>query len=52
MRHFGFAFRTRDNDNYMIIDMLRTKTEQKFQLLQVLEFNSDRKRMSVLLRDN
>ena len=51
MRHFGFAFHDRDLDDNMIIKMTRTGQELKFKLLHVIEFNSDRKRMSVIVRD-
>ena len=51
MRHLGFAFRCRDTDDNIVIDHLRLKTESKYKLLHVIEFNSDRKRMSVIVRD-
>jgi magnesium-transporting ATPase (P-type) len=50
MRHFGFAFRDRDNDDNIIIDSSITKETLKYKLLHVFEFNSDRKRMSVVVR--
>lgn len=50
MRHFGFAFKGRDDDDNMLVDMLFSKEEKKYKLLHVLEFNSDRKRMSVILK--
>ena len=50
MRHFGFAFRDRDNDDNIIIDSSITKETFKYKLLHVFEFNSDRKRMSVVVR--
>lgn len=49
MRHFGFAFMDRDEDDNMLIDF-RGET-LKYKLLHVIEFNSDRKRMSVVVRD-
>jgi magnesium-transporting ATPase (P-type) len=51
MRHLGFAFRDNDSDANMIIDHPRTGAESKYTLLHVIEFNSDRKRMSVIVRD-
>lgn len=50
MRHFGFAFRDRDVDDNIIIDNTKTGQVIKYKLLHVLEFNSDRKRMSVIVR--
>ena len=50
MRHFGFAFRDRDNDDFIIIDNTITGETLKYKLLHVFEFNSDRKRMSVVVR--
>jgi len=51
MRHFGFAFKDRDLDDNIVVDMLRTKEMKFYKLLHVIEFNSDRKRMSVIVRD-
>ena len=48
MRHFGFAFTDRDVDDNMIIEM--EGEQRKYKLLHVLEFNSDRKRMSVIVK--
>lgn len=50
MRHFGFAFRDRDIDDNILIDLTREGKEVKYKLLHVIEFNSDRKRMSVIVR--
>lgn len=53
MRHFGFAFEDRDIDDNIIIKLLRPLDEgksKKYKLLHVIEFNSDRKRMSVVVR--
>jgi magnesium-transporting ATPase (P-type) len=50
MRHFGFAFRDRDSDDNIIIDNSYTSEVLKYKLLHVFEFNSDRKRMSVVVR--
>jgi magnesium-transporting ATPase (P-type) len=49
-RHLGFAFRDRDEEDNLIIDKLFTGEVLKYKLLNVFEFNSDRKRMSVIVR--
>jgi magnesium-transporting ATPase (P-type) len=49
MRHFGFAFKERDIDDNIVIDLLHEGKERKYKLLHVIEFNSDRKRMSVIV---
>ncbi|RWS29547.1 putative phospholipid-transporting ATPase IA-like protein [Leptotrombidium deliense] len=46
-RKIGFEFTTR-TPNYVLINAL--DKEEKFEILNVLEFNSDRKRMSVIVR--
>ena len=50
MTHFGFAFRDRDNDDNIIIDNTITNETLNYKLMHVFEFNSDRKRMSVVVR--
>lgn len=50
MRHFGFAFRDRDDEDNIIIDKPMTGEVLKYKLMHVFEFNSDRKRMSVIVR--
>ena len=40
----------RDIDDNMIIQLTRTNKEIQYKLLHVIEFNSDRKRMSVIVR--
>jgi len=52
MRHFGFTFRERDLDDNLIIDRKIGDIEEKisYKLLHVIEFNSDRKRMSVIVK--
>lgn len=52
MRHLGFAFYDRDIDDNIIVDLIRTGQQVKYKLLHVIEFNSDRKRMSVIVRDS
>lgn len=47
-RYLGFVFETRDSDNNMVC-----KTwdgQKKFKLLNVIEFDSTRKRMSVIIK--
>jgi len=48
-RFFGYKFLARDDENNVVIE---TKGgELNFQLLNVIEFTSDRKRMTVIVRD-
>lgn len=47
-RHWGFRFLDRNEDNDMIFDMFGE--EKKYRLMNVIEFNSDRKRMSVIVK--
>ena len=47
-RHLGFAFESRDDDNNMICRAWGE--ERKYKLLNVIEFDSTRKRMSVITR--
>lgn len=51
VRHLGFAFHDRDIDDNIIVELLRKKETVQYKLLHVIEFNSDRKRMSVIVRD-
>lgn len=48
-RFFGFKFVDRDEENNVIID-LKGET-LKYQLLNLIEFNSARKRMTVVIKD-
>ena len=48
----GFKYLGMDNENNMILLDERQKKKYSYQLMDVLEFNSTRKRMSVILRDN
>lgn len=54
-KDLGFEFRGRDRgDNQELITVVWdpiTESEQRYILLSTLEFNSDRKRMSVLLKN-
>lgn len=48
MRYFGFEFRDRDEQDNILVDF--AGQELKYKLLHVLEFSSDRKRMSVVVK--
>lgn len=48
-KFFGAEFKKRDEDNNLLIDF--NGRILKYQLLNILEFNSTRKRMSVVIRD-
>ncbi|XP_009068081.1 PREDICTED: phospholipid-transporting ATPase IK, partial [Acanthisitta chloris] len=47
-RHLGYVFLARTQDTITISELGRTRT---YEVLAMLDFNSDRKRMSVLVRD-
>lgn len=47
-KYFGYFFKGRDDDNNIEVDVLGKV--QVFQLLTVIEFSSDRKRMTVVVR--
>jgi magnesium-transporting ATPase (P-type) len=50
-KQFGFIYKARDeNDNFIIHDSIRG-IDLKYQLLNVCEFTSTRKRMSCIFRD-
>lgn len=49
-RHFGVVFSDRDEDNNLVIENQLTNEVQKFQLLNVIEFTSTRKRMTIVVR--
>ena len=49
-RHFGIVFEDRDASNNIVIWNKRSDTRTKYQLLNILEFSSARKRMSVIVR--
>ena len=44
----GFAFRERDEEGNIVIDAWGT--EKRYKLLNLIEFDSTRKRMSVIVR--
>lgn len=49
-RYFGIKFIDRDEDMNMVVLNKFTGKESKFELLNVIEFTSHRKRMSVVVR--
>ena len=49
-RHYGLTFTDRDEDNNLIIQNKFTKKDLKYQLMNVIEFTSARKRMSIIVR--
>ena len=49
-RHFGIVFEDRDSSNNIVIWNKRSDTRTKYELLNILEFSSARKRMSVIVR--
>lgn len=49
-KFFGMEFRKRDEDNNLIINY--RGVELRYKLLNILEFNSTRKRMSVIVQDS
>jgi magnesium-transporting ATPase (P-type) len=49
-KFFGAVFVKRDEDNNMIVSL--GGREHKYRLLNILEFTSARKRMSVILEDS
>ncbi|CDW78607.1 phospholipid-translocating p-type flippase family protein [Stylonychia lemnae] len=49
-KFFGAVFKKRDEENYMIVDFRGQIL--KYKLLNILEFNSTRKRMSVIVQDS
>ena len=49
-RHFGLTFSDRDEDNNLVISNKFTGQNLKYHLLNVIEFTSARKRMSVIVR--
>lgn len=49
-RHFGRTFYERDENNALCIEDRFSKTTAKYEVLDVIEFTSSRKRMSVIVR--
>jgi len=50
-RFFGIVFEDRDADNHIIIHNKMTNEREKYELLNVIEFTSARKRMTVIVKD-
>lgn len=50
-RHFGIVFEERDDDNNVVIHNKRTDTREKYELLNLIEFTSARKRMTVIIKN-
>ena len=48
-RYYGYTFKGRDDENNIEVEI--NGTRRIFQLLQVIEFSSDRKRMTVIVRN-
>jgi phospholipid-translocating ATPase len=51
-RHFGIVFEERDEQNNIVLLNEKTGQREKFQLLNIIEFSSARKRMSVIVKTN
>ena len=49
-RHFGVIFESRDEDSNIVIYNKHEDKRYKYQLLNVIEFTSARKRMSVIVK--
>lgn len=49
-RHFGFSFTERDENQCMVVENRILGSVQKFELLNVIEFDSARKRMTVIVK--
>jgi magnesium-transporting ATPase (P-type) len=49
-KFFGAVFKKRDEENNMIIEL--NGEERRYKLLNILEFNSTRKRMSVIIEES
>jgi len=50
-KQFGYEFKDRDSDDNIVIHDHRKGVDLKYKLLDVCEFTSTRKRMSVIFRD-
>lgn len=49
-RYFGKVFTKRDNNNMIVIENLLNNKKELYELLNVIEFSSTRKRMTVVVR--
>jgi len=50
-KYLGYNFKRRDEEDNVIIENSILNREERFQLLNVIEFNSTRKRMTVIVRN-
>ena len=50
-KQFGYEFKGIDKDDCLLLEIKGNSQIQKYQLLNVCEFNSTRKRMSVIVKD-
>ena len=50
-RFFGVVFKERDEDGNILIENKFSQQTSKYELLNIIEFNSSRKRMSVIVKD-
>jgi phospholipid-transporting ATPase len=50
-KYLGYDFKRRDDEDNVIVENSYTKEEMHFKLLNVIEFNSTRKRMTVIVRN-
>lgn len=50
-KYFGYVFLERKDDNLIEVYNKRKRQILRFRLLKIFEFNSDRKRMSVVVKD-
>ena len=49
-RHFGVIFEERDENGKMVVFNKHTESRKRYELLNVIEFTSSRKRMSVIVK--
>jgi len=50
-KYLGYDFKRRDDEDNVIVENSYTKEDMHFKLLNVIEFNSTRKRMTVIVRN-
>lgn len=50
-RHFGYGYIDRDANGNIVVHNTKTGNDLLFELLNVIEFNSARKRMTVIVRN-
>jgi magnesium-transporting ATPase (P-type) len=48
-RYLGYAFKGRDDDDNMVVEV--NGVEKQYKLLNVIEFTSTRKRMTIIVKD-